>query len=186
MSNENTLKGAGSAEGLEQKSSVAFSCAGRTTQIGEGILPTPENVTTPAADVLTAPESISSYKAETLPEATNMPESANTLKSASDTTGTETLTDELTDERVKDIQKLLRRMDTNGLYDYVRLSQNTPKILWFNFISGIARGLGFSIGTTVVLAIIYKVVTKLLSMVNIPYLAEFLADFLEMVNKNLQ
>lgn len=89
-------------------------------------------------------------------------------------------------KQVEEIDKLLQRLDNSGVADYIKLSQNPWKILWFNFLSGIARGLGFTVGTTIVLGVIYKVVKQLLSMVELPYVAEYLASFLEMVNKNMQ
>ena len=70
---------------------------------------------------------------------------------------------------VNEIEKLVKRLDNSGLAEYVRLSRNTGKILWLNFLSGIARGLGFTVGTAVVLAVVYKIVSRLISM-NIPYL----------------
>ncbi len=81
---------------------------------------------------------------------------------------------------VNEIEKLVKRLDNSGLAEYVRLSRNTGKILWLNFLSGIARGLGFTVGTAVVLAVVYKIVSRLISM-NIPYLTEVLLEFASMV-----
>ena len=74
---------------------------------------------------------------------------------------------------------LLERLDNAGLAEYVKLSQQTGKILWLNFLSGIARGLGFSIGATLVLAVVYKILTRIISM-NIPYLTELLQQVMSM------
>lgn len=74
---------------------------------------------------------------------------------------------------------LLQRLDNAGLTEYVKLSQNTAKILWLNFLSGIARGLGFSIGATLVLAVVYKILARIISM-NIPYLTELLQQVMSM------
>ena len=70
-------------------------------------------------------------------------------------------------------EQLLQRLDNAGLTEYLKLSQKTGRILWLNFISGIARGLGFSIGATLVLAVVYKILARIISM-NIPYLTELL------------
>ena len=74
---------------------------------------------------------------------------------------------------------LLQRLDNAGLTEYVKLSQKTGKILWLNFLSGIARGLGFSIGATLVLAVVYKILARIISM-NIPYLTELLQQVMNM------
>jgi hypothetical protein len=64
----------------------------------------------------------------------------------------------------KDLDQLLQRLDNAGLGEYVRLSQKTGKILWLNFLSGVARGLGFSVGASLVLAIVYKILSRIISM----------------------
>ena len=74
---------------------------------------------------------------------------------------------------------LLERLDNAGLAEYVKLSQQTGKILWLNFLSGIARGLGFSIGATLVLAVVYKILARIISM-NIPYLTDLLQQVMNM------
>ena len=76
-------------------------------------------------------------------------------------------------------EHLLQRLDNAGLTEYLKLSQKTGRILWLNFISGIARGLGFSIGATLVLAVVYKIFARIISM-NIPYLTELLQQIVTM------
>jgi len=83
-------------------------------------------------------------------------------------------------KQIAQLDKLAQRLENSGVEEYVRLSQNTSKILWLNFLSGIARGLGFTLGTAVVLAVLYKIISKLIGM-NIPYLTELLTDFIIMV-----
>ena len=82
--------------------------------------------------------------------------------------------------QIDQLDKLAERLDNSGLADYVRLSHNMPKVLWLNFLSGIARGLGFTLGTAIVLAMLYKAISKVVSM-NIPYLTEILTEFIIMV-----
>ncbi len=84
------------------------------------------------------------------------------------------------DQKQAQAELLLQRLDNAGLTEYVKLSQKTGKILWLNFLSGIARGLGFSIGATLVLAVVYKILARIISM-NIPYLTELLQQIMNMV-----
>ena len=77
------------------------------------------------------------------------------------------------EEKQAQAELLLQRLDNAGLAEYVKLSQKTGRILWLNLLSGIARGLGFSIGATLVLAVVYKILARIISM-NIPYLTELL------------
>ena len=83
------------------------------------------------------------------------------------------------DKKQAQAELLLERLDNAGLAEYVKLSQQTGKILWLNFLSGIARGLGFSIGATLVLAVVYKILARIISM-NIPYLTDLLQQVMKM------
>ena len=83
------------------------------------------------------------------------------------------------DQKQAQAELLLQRLENAGLTEYVKLSQKTGKILWLNFLSGIARGLGFSIGASLVLAVVYKIVARIISM-NIPYLTELLQQIMSM------
>ncbi|WP_374283502.1 DUF5665 domain-containing protein [Desulfovibrio sp.] len=83
------------------------------------------------------------------------------------------------DEAQAQAELLLQRLDNAGLTEYVKLSQKTGRILWLNFLSGIARGLGFSIGASLVLAVVYKILARIISM-NIPYLTELLQQIMSM------
>ncbi|MTJ91331.1 MAG: hypothetical protein F8N36_00465 [Desulfovibrio sp.] len=84
-----------------------------------------------------------------------------------------------TEKEQAQAELLLQRLDNAGLTEYVKLSQKTGKILWLNFLSGIARGLGFSIGASLVLAVVYKILARIISM-NIPYLTEMLQQVMSM------
>ena len=83
------------------------------------------------------------------------------------------------DKKQARTELLLERLDNAGLAEYVKLSQQTGKILWLNFLSGIARGLGFSIGASLVLAVLYKILARIISM-NIPFLTELLQQVMSM------
>ncbi len=84
------------------------------------------------------------------------------------------------EERIRQLDRLAQRLENSGVAEYVKLSQKTWKILWLNFLSGIARGLGFTVGTAIVLAVTYKIISRLISM-NIPYLTEILRELIVMV-----
>jgi hypothetical protein len=88
------------------------------------------------------------------------------------------------EEKIDRMERLLERLDNSGVSEFVRLSQNTGKILWLNFLSGIARGLGFTVGTAIVLAVVYRVVSELISM-NIPYLTDMLTNFIDIIQQHL-
>ena len=82
-------------------------------------------------------------------------------------------------QKIEQLDQLVKRLDSSGIAEYVKLSQRTGNILWLNFLSGVARGLGFTIGTTLVLAVVYKIVSHIISM-NIPFITEWLQDIIAM------
>lgn len=85
------------------------------------------------------------------------------------------VTEEQAHDKIDKLDQLITRLENTGLEEYVKLSQRTWKILGMNLLSGVARGLGFTLGTAIVLAIVYKVVKYMIEM-NIPYLTEMLQE----------
>ncbi len=75
-------------------------------------------------------------------------------------------------------------LDNLELQEYVKLANRPGKLLLLNFICGVARGLGFTVGTAIVLTVLYQILSQIISM-NIPYLTELLERFVLMV-KNIQ
>ena len=57
------------------------------------------------------------------------------------------------------------------------------EIIKRNLIAGIARGVGIGIGVTIVTAIIIYLLRKLI-MLNIPVIGDYIADIVEIVEKN--
>lgn len=88
-------------------------------------------------------------------------------------------------DELRQMDELARRLENTGVAEYVRLQQKTGRILLLNFLSGIARGLGFTVGTALVLAVLYKVVGRIISM-NIPFITEALRELVIMVQKGGQ
>jgi len=85
------------------------------------------------------------------------------------------------DEKLNELDKLITRLENTGLEEYIKLSQRTWKVLFMNLLSGVARGLGFTLGTAIVLAIVYKIVKYMIEM-NIPYLTEMLQEIVIIAN----
>lgn len=83
------------------------------------------------------------------------------------------------------LDELAKRLENTGVADYVKLQQKTGRILLLNFLSGIARGLGFTVGTAIVLALIYKILEHIINM-NIPYITEALNKIINIVQNGGQ
>lgn len=80
----------------------------------------------------------------------------------------------------KQIEELNKKIENNKIKEYVTLMGNTKKLLWKNFIAGIARGLGTGIGVTILGAIVLILLRRVV-LLNIPVIGKYLKDILDIV-----
>lgn len=80
----------------------------------------------------------------------------------------------------KRIDLLAKNMEKMKLTEYVELLGDTKRLLWVNFISGIARGLGIAVGFTILGAVLLFFLRKLV-MLNLPVIGDFIAQVVQMV-----
>lgn len=82
------------------------------------------------------------------------------------------------------LERIASRMEMLRLDDYLQYQKNWKKRLLMSFLSGIARGVGFSIGFTLLGAVILCFLRKV-ALVNLPVIGRFLAELVRIVEKNL-
>lgn len=91
-------------------------------------------------------------------------------------------------ETTASMHSFTQALNASGFREYVDYMGRPWRSFWFNLLIGIARGLGFVIGATVVVAIVVWVISRILA--QLPFVGEFfetLADFLSEENlKNIQ
>lgn len=78
------------------------------------------------------------------------------------------------------VEELNKKIEDAKLKEYVELMGNTKKLLWKNFISGIAKGVGTAIGFTILGAIVLIILRKIV-LLNIPVIGKYLKDILDIV-----
>ncbi|MGI6226424.1 MAG: DUF5665 domain-containing protein [Peptococcales bacterium] len=83
------------------------------------------------------------------------------------------------------LKKLSLDLEKMKLAEYVELLNNPKKLLWINFISGIARGLGTAIGFSILFAMFLYLLQKLI-LLKLPLISDFIADIVRMVQQNAQ
>lgn len=88
---------------------------------------------------------------------------------------------EALEERVRELAINMEKMK---LAEYVDLLENPHKLLYINFISGIARGLGIAVGFAILGAIIVLVLQRLVAL-NLPLIGDFIADLVRIVQMQL-
>ena len=80
-------------------------------------------------------------------------------------------------------ESLTRTMEKTRIAEYVEYLEHPGKLLWVNFLIGIARGLGSTIGLAIVLGILVYFMQNLITL-NLPLISDWIADFITMIQNN--
>jgi len=62
--------------------------------------------------------------------------------------------------------------------DYINLVQRPKRMIWINFISGVARGLGFTVGVTILGALAIYIFSR---MIDMPLIGNFISELMDYV-----
>lgn len=93
---------------------------------------------------------------------------------------------DVTNESIKALEKRVRELAVNmekmKLAEYVKLLESPWKLLWVNFTSGVARGLGIGVGFAILGAFVVYV---LKSLVTVPVIGNYIAEIVEIVQIRL-
>ncbi|GIM47497.1 hypothetical protein DNHGIG_30460 [Collibacillus ludicampi] len=88
-------------------------------------------------------------------------------------------------------EQVYKRMERIAVYleklnfgDYVQLLQRPHRIIYLNFLGGLARGVGIGIGFTVLATVLLYLLQKL-AVYNLPYIGRFIADLVRIVQAHL-
>jgi hypothetical protein len=85
----------------------------------------------------------------------------------------------------KKLDDLAKKLENIKINEYVELTNNTKKLLWKNFISGISRGVGIAIGVSLIGALLILLLQKIV-LLNIPIIGEFIADLIDVINTKVR
>lgn len=88
------------------------------------------------------------------------------------------------DDILRRMENLSRRIELLHLDAYLRYVSDWRKRLSFDFLSGIARGLGFSVGFSVLGALLLYILRNM-ALENLPVIGRFLAELVRIVENNL-
>ena len=81
-------------------------------------------------------------------------------------------------------EHLAQRLELMHLEAYLRYVHDWRKRLFFDFLSGIARGVGFSLGFSVLGALLLYIL-KNIALSNLPVIGKLLAELVRIVENNL-
>ena len=89
------------------------------------------------------------------------------------------------------LKRIEKKLDDIGLnmekmkfIEYVSYLENPRKLIWSNFISGVAKGFGTVVGLTVVTACVLYFL-KFLLQHNLPLISSYIAEFIRLIQKEL-
>lgn len=81
------------------------------------------------------------------------------------------------------IDKISKILEKSNIIELSYVIGNKKEILKRNLIAGIARGVGIGIGITLITAIIIYLLRRLITL-NIPVIGDYIADIVEIVERN--
>lgn len=85
---------------------------------------------------------------------------------------------ELTDKQKKDLEGLITAIEAAGMEEFIEYIRSPWKMLWPNFVAGMARWVGTLLGAAIVIAIIGWVLTK---MISLPLIGKSLEPYIKNV-----
>jgi hypothetical protein len=78
------------------------------------------------------------------------------------------------------VDRLAQNMEKSRIKDYVCYLENPKRLLFTNFIAGIARGFGASVGFTLLTALVLYVLQRVVKL-DLPFISEFIGDIVRIV-----
>lgn len=88
-------------------------------------------------------------------------------------------------ETYEKLKLLCDEINQAQLLRYIELVNSPKKLFWMNFLSGLAKGLGLTIGTAIVLTILFKLTQHIISL-NIPYITVWVSEWIAQVTNLLR
>lgn len=85
---------------------------------------------------------------------------------------------------VRRLERVAQRMEQMRLDAYLRYVHNWKRRLFVEFLGGIARGIGFSLGFSVLGALLIYILRNI-ALANLPVIGRFLAELVRIVENNL-
>lgn len=85
----------------------------------------------------------------------------------------------------KKLDQISLRMEKFKLVDYVYYLEHPRKMLFANFLGGLARGFGAAIGFTLLAALILYLLNWIVKW-NLPVIGKFISDIVDIVQRNLE
>jgi hypothetical protein len=85
-------------------------------------------------------------------------------------------------QRLNELSLMLEKLK---LSDYLKHLNNIKRVIWINFLGGLARGFGIAVGFTLLGALVIYLLQKAF-LNNLPVIGNIIADIVKIANEKLQ
>ncbi|HBE78133.1 MAG TPA: hypothetical protein DDW65_10190 [Firmicutes bacterium] len=85
----------------------------------------------------------------------------------------------------KKFTEVERKLERANLAEFMQLLQKPTRLIFLNFLSGLARGFGIAIGLTIIASLFILLLSRLANL-NLPVIGKFIADLVRIVNHHLK
>ncbi|KAF0198000.1 MAG: hypothetical protein FD169_63 [Bacillota bacterium] len=82
------------------------------------------------------------------------------------------------------VANLAASMERMKLAEYIGLLNNPLRLLWVNFLAGLARGAGIAIGGSLLVAALLYLLSQI-AILNLPLIGDFIAEIVRIVQNQL-
>lgn len=82
------------------------------------------------------------------------------------------------------VQQLITTIEKANVAEWVELYRRPGRLLYLNFIAGVARGLGIAVGFTILGAIVIYIIREL-ALLNLPVIGKLIAEIVRMVQQQI-
>ena len=83
------------------------------------------------------------------------------------------------------MDRLALALSKANLNAFADLWEHPRRMLWLNFLVGLARGFGIALGLTLIMAVFLMSLTRVAAL-NLPYISRLIAELVQMVNDHLR
>ncbi len=85
----------------------------------------------------------------------------------------------------KKMTEVERKLERANLVEFMQLLHRPTRLIFLNFLGGLARGFGIAVGLTIIASLFILFLTRLASL-NLPVIGAYIAKLVKIVNHHLR
>lgn len=81
-------------------------------------------------------------------------------------------------ESITNLTELVKQLRSER---YLQMIDNRKRFLFYNFMAGVARGVGWALGATIILGIVVWILSQL---INVPFLGDWIGNIIDYIQQS--